>query len=205
MENTLKVFTSFSGYDSQCLALRQVCPDAEEWRDVTGYVGQYQVSNTGKVRSLPRLVYCEYKGTPYHRTAMGRELKPKRDKDGYLMVNLGRKTMKVHRLVAREFCDGYAPNKQVNHKDENPANNNADNLEWCSHIYNQRYGGHSTRSGAKHRKQIIQTTLTDEFVQEFDSIKAAEQSLKIKGASTPIVRCCKGQKKQAYGYKWKYK
>lgn len=80
--NTLRVFTTFSGYDSQCLALDRL--GIEEWRDVTGYVGQYQVSNTGKVRSLPRLVYCEYKGTPYRRTAMGRELKPKRDKDGYL-------------------------------------------------------------------------------------------------------------------------
>ena len=65
---------------------------------------------------------------------------------GYERVTLfenGKKfNVSVHRLVAMAFIDNPDPNifTEVNHKDENKTNNNVDNLEWCTHLYNLNYG-----------------------------------------------------------------
>ena len=57
------------------------------------------------------------------------------DKDGYKIVTLYRngscKKFKVHRLVAETFICQDIAGKQVNHKDEDPSNNNVGNLEIC--------------------------------------------------------------------------
>ena len=77
---------------------------------------------------------------------------------GYLQVRIKGKAHLLHRLVASAFLN--LPDKnpdgtdikgrlQVNHKDENPFNNRADNLEWCDNTYNNRYGGKCSRRSAK--------------------------------------------------------
>ena len=101
----------------------------EIWRDIEGYEGLYQVSNLGRVRSLN-----------YKRTGKVQNMKLGTYPNGYKMVDLKknnkRKAHLVHRLVAKAFIPN--PNQlcEVNHKDEDKANNTVDNLEWCSHIYN---------------------------------------------------------------------
>ena len=72
------------------------------------------------------------------------------DKHGYKYVFLydghsKRKCMFVHRLVAIAFIDNPDNLPQINHKDENTANNKADNLEWCTAEYNCNYGRHRER------------------------------------------------------------
>ena len=68
------------------------------------------------------------------------------DKKGYKMVWLynehGRKCAFVHRLVAATFIPNPNGYSQINHKDENPANNSKENLEWCTPKYNCNYGHH---------------------------------------------------------------
>lgn len=68
---------------------------------------------------------------------------------GYERVTLwenGKKfNVSVHRLVAMAFIDNPNGYDEVNHKDENKTNNNVDNLEWCSHIYNMNYGTRNKR------------------------------------------------------------
>lgn len=65
---------------------------------------------------------------------------------GYERVTLwenGKKfNVSVHRLVAIAFLDNPDPNiyTEINHKDENKTNNNVNNLEWCTHLYNLNYG-----------------------------------------------------------------
>ena len=65
---------------------------------------------------------------------------------GYERVTLwenGKKfNVSVHRLVAMAFIDNPDPNTytEINHKDENKTNNNVNNLEWCTHLYNLNYG-----------------------------------------------------------------
>lgn len=108
----------------------------EEWRDIEGFEGRYQVSNLGRVRSFARKSYK----TP-------KILKDTHDTDGYCMVNLcdakhgtKNKISKVHRLVAKAFIDNPNGFPEVNHIDENKSNNRADNLEWCTTQYNLTYG-----------------------------------------------------------------
>ena len=104
----------------------------EIWKDIAGYEGKYQVSNMGRVRSLPR-VALDTKGR--RQQVKGIILKPN-DRKGYDSVRLrdnGRyDVFSVHRLVGMAFVPGYFDGAVINHKDENPKNNRADNLEWVS-------------------------------------------------------------------------
>ena len=99
----------------------------EEWRPVPGYEGIYEVSDLGNVRS-------KRYGT----------LKPIPLPNGYLRVHLcnkGSKRIKtVHRIVALAFLPNPNNYPCINHKDENRANNNVDNLEWCTYKHNNDYG-----------------------------------------------------------------
>lgn len=102
----------------------------EQWRQIDGYDGLYEVSDFGRVRSL--------------KFGKTRVLRSYKDKDGYLKVNLWkdgkRKPFSVHRLVASTFIHNDDESKnQVNHKDENKQNNRASNLEWCTAQYNSTY------------------------------------------------------------------
>ena len=109
----------------------------EEWRPVLGYEGLYEVSNTGQVRSLDKY-------DSMNRFLRGRILRLFTDGLGYLRAQLysnsKRKSFLVHRLVAQAFIPNPDNLPQVNHRDENPSNDNVDNLEWCDGKYNVNYG-----------------------------------------------------------------
>ena len=104
----------------------------EEWRDVVGYEGIYQVSSCGKVK---RLEYYHNMGDKGYRFFPEKILKSD-DHTGYervvLCVNNSRKTVPVHRLVAIAFIPNPDNLPQVNHKKKNKKNNNLDNLEKIS-------------------------------------------------------------------------
>lgn len=100
----------------------------EEWIDVFDYEGLYQISNLGRVKSLPKL----------NGNRMGKELilKQKTDRYGYKTVCLSKenkhKYPTVHRLVAIAFIKNPNGLPQVNHIDCDKENNNVENLEWVS-------------------------------------------------------------------------
>lgn len=112
----------------------------EEWREIEGYEGLYQVSNLGRVKSLFRVV-IRSNGKP--NTVNEKILKYGMNR-GYCAVvlckNGKRKMYKVHRLVAMAFLSNPHNLPEVNHKDENKKNNCVDNLEWCTPKYNTNYG-----------------------------------------------------------------
>ena len=118
----------------------EVCILTEEWRDIEGYEGLYQVSNLGRVKSLARVV-MRSDGKP--NTVNEKILKDGITK-GYCAVVLckdrKKKMYKVHRLVAMAFLSNPHNLPEVNHKDENKKNNRVDNLEWCTSLYNNNYG-----------------------------------------------------------------
>ena len=95
--------------------------DNEEWRDVVGYEGYYQVSNLGRVRSN------------WHKP--GQILKGHTNRDGYCLVCLYRpgdkqRQAKVHRLVFQAFVGPLPDGCLVAHKNGDRADNRADNLEY---------------------------------------------------------------------------
>lgn len=94
----------------------------EEYRDIKGYEGIYQVSNFGNVRR----VYKKKKGFGI--------MKPINHSGGYSRLKLRNKgndkDVYIHRLVAEAFLEN--PKEHVNHKDGNKKNNSVENLEWCN-------------------------------------------------------------------------
>lgn len=113
----------------------------EVWKPVVGYEELYEVSNKGFIKSLDRFIIRK-DGKPLH--CYGRLLKFSTDRDGYKIVGLTKdkklKQFKVHRVVAEAFIPNPNNLPCINHKDENPANNCVDNLEWCDSKYNNNYG-----------------------------------------------------------------
>lgn len=177
----------------------------EIWKDIPNYEGLYQVSNLGNVKSL--MAFNSYIGKYYKREKI---LKPKKDKKGYFMVclcknkntlNFGdyhRKYIRIHRLVAETFIPNPNNYPIINHKDENKQNNNVENLEWCSYLYNNNYG----TKNKKICKKVKQYDLDYNFIKEYRSIMEASRQLKISHSS--IILALKGKTKQAHGYKWEY-
>lgn len=106
----------------------------EIWKDIEGFEGYYEISNYGRVKSLPKTM-----GNKNHLSPV-RILKVKIDKYGYPCVKLCSQVEKgkikyftVHRLVAKAFIPNPNNLKTVNHKDGDKQNNFAENLEWNSH------------------------------------------------------------------------
>jgi hypothetical protein len=101
----------------------------EIWKDVPNYEGMYQVSNLGRVRSLPRKILRK-NGVP--QTLQGHVLRPQVcNSSGHLFVQLGHGNKNlVHILVARAFIGENPGGLDVCHNDSNPKNNRVENLRY---------------------------------------------------------------------------
>lgn len=108
----------------------------EYWKDIDGYVGSYQVSSLGRVRSLDRFVY----GCGKHKTFFRRGVILKgRGKKGYLSVRLSGKNFTIHRLVAQAFIPNTYNKPLINHINLCKFDNRVENLEWCTHVENMNH------------------------------------------------------------------
>lgn len=175
----------------------------EEWKPIEGYEGLYEVSNMGRVKSLKRTVW-DSRG--YYKTVPERIMKPKKTDKGYLTVNLSKegknKWCYVHRLAGQAFIPNPDNLPLINHKDENPKNNNVDNLEWCTQKYNINYGTHNKRMAEKLSKPIIAIHKINGLILEFPSIMEASRQLGINNGN--ICACLKGRRKSHGGFYWMY-
>lgn len=165
----------------------------EVWRVIEGTNGRYEVSNKGKVRSMN-----------YNKTGKVKELKPKIDKYGYLVVTLHidgkQKSITIHTLVAKAFIPNPENKPQVNHKDGNKQNPDESNLEWCTVSENIKHAfdtglkeksrQHARETILKYnqscKKPITAISIVSDNVLYFDSIGEASAFLHIKDISKPL-------------------
>ena len=117
----------------------------EQWRDIEGYDGMYQVSDLGRVRSK--------------HSGEWRLLRARNNGTGYLLVSLymngKQKQSYIHRLVASAFIPNDDETKtQINHRNEVKSENRVSNLEWCSAQYNMTYNNLPFRKKNSKRLKI---------------------------------------------------
>lgn len=188
---------------------------SEVWKDIEGYEGIYQVSNLGRVRSLDRLVpaACALsKGKQVvNYLRKGVILKPHiAGKSGYQYVGLSigdkPKYYSVHRLVAKAFIPNPDNLPEVNHIDEDHLNNQADNLEWVTHIQNEHHGTKIKRSVQNRNLKAVEAlNEKGEVVASYDCMTDASKALGISLGT--IWKVCNKIKNSmtAGGYRWRYK
>ncbi len=207
------MLTAMSGVVSASQICCLYCSMKEEWRDIKGYEGKYQVSNLGNVRSMN-----------YHRKeGCVRLLIPNEsNENGYPYVILAKekgkyKSLKIHRLVAEAFIPNPQNKPVVNHKDGNKKNNCVSNLEWMTILENNLHAYHVLNKHPmrgykfdknKNSKKVAQYYVSEEgytyLLATYVSVKAAALINNLK--DTSITQCCKGNKMygQVGGYIWKY-
>lgn len=130
----------------------------EVWKDIEGYEGRYQVSNKGRVKSLPRKLWNGEGWFDYE----GKIFTPRLDNHKYPMVDLTTKgktkIYRIHRLVAKAFIPNPNGYNVVNHIDCNTENNNVDNLEWCTHKHNTQHAlKHGGLKNLMKRVKVLET------------------------------------------------
>lgn len=171
--------------------------EEEIWRPILKSGGKYEVSNFGEVRNFyTKRVIRQTKTRSYC----------------YVSMWYGNKRVRkaVHRLVAEAFISNPKCLPQINHKDENPSNNNSKNLEWCTASYNAKYGNRNkkmletrTEKDRKTRKRPVYG-VKDGRKTYFDSILSASRKTGIDFSN--ISKCCRSNcyNKSAGGFRWEY-
>lgn len=176
----------------------------EKWKDIKGYEGLYQVSDLGRIRSCARTVKKQW----FLKHIRERILKQGVDrKSGYCNVSLRKdgkyNTIRVHRIVAEAFVENPHHYNIVNHKDCNPGNNNASNLEWCTQRYNICYGDAVEKRAAQIRKPVRVFKADGAILGEFDCADSAALAMGLKCRDT-VYRNISGSQMNRQGYKVEY-
>lgn len=172
---------------------------SKAWKEIKGYEGRYLISSSGDVISLN-----------YNRTGFAKMLTWKVNNKGYAWVELRKNGIKeqklIHRLVAEAFIDNPEGFDLVNHKDENPLNNDVDNLEWCDASYNARYSRerHPERkgNGKNHLLAVLQLDKDGNVIKEWENTRTVFVETGMSDWS--IAEVCRGNRHTAYGYLWRY-
>lgn len=191
----------------------------EIWKNIEGL--NYQASNMGNIRSVGH-----FTGKRWFNGKTISQIVGERNKLIVHLSNNGKRKMYfVHQLVAKAFpeiCGEWFEGCQVHHKDLNRSNNTPQNLvcltkEEHNRIHkemgqrvgekNPFYGKHHTQQNKtkfsrKLRKPIIQIDIDGNEIMGWFSSTDCEKQTGMLG--TAISACCRGTRKSAYGFRWRY-
>lgn len=194
----------------------------EQWRDIPGYEGKYQISidtPEGKCRTL------SYKG--------GKQIAVLKNcySNGYINWSLCTNDKPITRQAARWIAltypelveNEYFEGAEIDHKDTDRLNNHPSNLRWVTRSGNQnntitkKHISDSKKDFYKNNPSAYQNQTnnpsrsipveqyspTGDYIDWYPS--AREAARKTKGNSTHISSCCTGKRKTSGGFIWKYK
>lgn len=149
----------------------------EELKDVPGYDGKFKASKSGRIfNTETRKELIQYV------------------RNGYVFVLMNGESKRLHRVIMDTFNPNPKPElyTEINHIDENKLNNSLDNLEWCTHDYNIKYGTRGERAGETNGVNIVCLDLDGNFIKEYPSIASTEKDGFIPGV---VGMCVRGKAK----------
>ena len=191
--------------------------DGEQWKNIPYdyYADRYLVSDSGKSWSIKR----------------HRQMNNHPNDKGYYGINLCKDSVHSRKSMSRTVALAFIPDTpdnwqelEINHLDENPANNSVENLEWCTHQENISYGNHNAHISASNRgrkltdeqkanlararagkgvKAVVQMDRDGNVIAEYESIKGAAAALNIDPGN--ISSACRGYRPSAGGFLFAYK
>lgn len=148
----------------------------EEWKSIPGYEGLYEASNLGRIKSVAGKRTINARCNRVWKERIMKLHLTRRGSGGFnQMISLWKdgayKQLLVPRLVAMTWCEGYKEDLTVNHKDGNPLNNKAENLEWVTTSENMK---HAYRTGLNPSAKRV--TLVNKDGVRFDFYSMSEAS-----------------------------
>ena len=156
----------------------------------------YQASKTGKVLNVNTGFICgfgEILVSGYKHVKLSYKVDGQRRQRSYA----------IHVIVALSFVENDDPEHkiQVNHKDGNKLNNNADNLEWVTPSQNVLHARKTGLSRGRSRK-VERYDIHGNYMETYNTVKEAGTKHGVDCSS--IIRACKGEQHRAAGSIWKY-
>lgn len=162
-----------------------------------------EANQFGQIRTKDRYVMCK---NGVKQFVKGRILKQYPNNGGYMRVGVSMNGKRINLLVHRIVASAFIPNPnnlpEVNHKDNNPANNAVSNLEWCTSQYNtayrEKYGVSAKEVTKALRKPVIAVNLETFKVFYFESQNEAARQLNIDRRH--VNNAVRGLRKTTGGY-----
>lgn len=197
----------------------------EEFRDIKGYEGIYQVSNYGRIKKLERIIKCGHDSTRKEKEKIMSNLINRKGKEKviYYQIRLTKNekgsNKQIHRLVAETFIPNPFNKPTVDHiKPTNyyECNNRVDNLRWATYSEQQRHSFDNCnkippmkgKTNYHSCKEIVQYDDNNKIIDIYPSLHEIQRQL---GYSFKCISiCCTKNKRddkkhKSYGYIWKYR